>query len=119
MVPGERVGVVGHNGAGKSTLLRPVLRLWDRDRGRALVDGRDLKEYTIDSLRQQISVVFQDSVFFGMTVRENIALDRVLVLNEGQLCFVGTPEEYGAWLAHQMAGSTAVGVENLSRAKEG
>ncbi len=221
--PGERVGVVGHNGAGKSTLLRLLLRLRDPDRGRVLVDGRDLKEYTLDSLRRQVSVVFQDSVFFGLTVRENIALgradaglaevqqaaersrahhlierlphgydtvirhrgalfsvgerqriaiarallrdgriwlldepttgldpdtardlielllevtrgrtvfwvthdarilpglDRVLVLSEGEMSFVGTPEQYGGWLARQMAGTTRFGFEKLLKAKD-
>ena len=74
--PGERVGVVGHNGAGKSTLLRLMLRLMDPKRGRVEIDGRDAREYTVESLRRQVSVVFQDSVFFGLSVRGNIALGR-------------------------------------------
>lgn len=71
---GERVAIVGPNGAGKSTLLRLVLRLADPKDGQVLLEGRDLREYTIASLRRQMSVVFQDSVFFGLSVRENIAL---------------------------------------------
>ena len=74
--PGERVAVVGHNGAGKSTLLRLLLRLMDPKHGRVEIDGRDAREYTLESLRRQVSVVFQDSVFFGLTVRGNIALGR-------------------------------------------
>lgn len=74
---GERVAVVGLNGAGKSTLLRLIPRLLDPTRGRVLLDGRDLKDYGLESLRQQINVVFQDSVFFGLTVSENIALGRL------------------------------------------
>ena len=74
--PGERMAVVGPNGAGKSTLLRLVLRLADPHSGVVQLDGRDLREYTLKSVREQMSVVFQDSVFFGLTVRENITLGR-------------------------------------------
>ena len=81
--PGERVALVGHNGAGKSSLLRLLLRLRDPSRGVVLADGRDLREYTLDSLRAQFSVVFQDSVFFGMTVGENIAFGRPDATPEG------------------------------------
>ncbi|HEU5303883.1 MAG TPA: ABC transporter ATP-binding protein [Gemmatimonadales bacterium] len=69
---GKRIAVVGPNGAGKSTLLRLVLRLADPVSGRVLLDGRDLREYTLESLRRQMSVVFQDSVLAGLTVRENV-----------------------------------------------
>ena len=72
--PVERVAIVGANGAGKSTLLRLVLRFIDPDEGRVILDGHDLRDYTLDSVRRQISAVFQESVFFGLSVRENIAL---------------------------------------------
>ena len=68
----KRIGVVGPNGSGKSTLLRLVLRLADPASGRVLLDGRDVREYTLESLRRQMSVVFQDSVLAGLSVRENI-----------------------------------------------
>jgi ATP-binding cassette subfamily B protein len=71
---GERVAILGANGAGKSTLLRLMLRFVDPDTGRVLLDGRDLREYTVESVRRQISVVFQENVFFGLSVMENIAL---------------------------------------------
>jgi ATP-binding cassette subfamily B protein len=71
---GQRVGIVGGNGAGKSTLLRLALRLSDPTTGQVFLDGCDLRDYTIVSLRDQISAVFQTNVFFGLTVRENIAL---------------------------------------------
>jgi len=71
---GRRIAVVGPNGAGKSTLLSLVLRLADPHRGRILLDGLDLRDYTLDSVRGQTSVVFQDSVLTGLSVRGNIAL---------------------------------------------
>lgn len=71
---GKRIALVGANGAGKSTLMRLVLRLAEADRGRILLDGTDIRDYQIQSVRAQISVVFQDSVLTRLTVRENIAL---------------------------------------------
>jgi ATP-binding cassette subfamily B protein len=71
---GHRIAVLGDNGAGKSTMLSLVLRLADPDRGAVRLDGRDLRSYTIDSVRSQVSVMFQDSVLTGLSVRENIAL---------------------------------------------
>ncbi len=71
---GKRVALVGANGAGKSTLMRLVLRLAEAERGCVLLDGVDLRDYQIESVRAQISVAFQDSVLTRLTVRENIAL---------------------------------------------
>ncbi|BDA70476.1 ABC transporter, ATP-binding protein [Calothrix sp. PCC 7716] len=75
--PGQQVAVVGPSGSGKSTLLSLILRLYDPLSGRILIDGQDIREYTIDSLRQQISVVLQDSVLFAASVKENIAHGRL------------------------------------------
>ncbi len=71
---GRRVAIVGGNGAGKSTLLSLVLRLADPSRGRILLDDRDLRDYALEPLRRRMSVVFQDSVLTGVSVRDNIAL---------------------------------------------
>lgn len=73
---GERMAVLGPNGAGKSTLLRLLLRFADPGKGRVIIDGRDIREYSLASLRGQMSVVFQESIFFGHSVRENIAMGR-------------------------------------------
>jgi ATP-binding cassette subfamily B protein len=75
--PGQQVAVVGPSGSGKSTLLSLILRLYDPDFGRILIDSQDIREYTLDSLRQQISVVLQDSVLFAVSVRENIAYGKI------------------------------------------
>jgi ATP-binding cassette, subfamily B, bacterial len=71
--PGRQVALVGPSGGGKSTLASLLLRLYDPDEGRVVVDGRDIRDYTLDSLRGQIAVVLQESVLFAVTVRENIA----------------------------------------------
>jgi len=71
--PGQHVALVGPSGAGKSTLVSLILRLYDPVRGRVLIDGRDVREFTLESLRSQISVVLQDNVLFAASVRDNIA----------------------------------------------
>lgn len=71
--PGQQVAIVGTSGSGKSTLVSLLLRLYDPIAGQILIDGRDIREYTVDSLRSQISVVLQDSLLFAASVHENIA----------------------------------------------
>ncbi|WP_204141631.1 ABC transporter ATP-binding protein [Halomicronema sp. CCY15110] len=71
--PGQQVAVVGPSGSGKSTLMSLLLRLYDPTSGRVLIDGQDIRDYTLDSLRPQISVVLQESLLFAATIRENIA----------------------------------------------
>ncbi|MEY6432460.1 ABC transporter ATP-binding protein [Thioalkalicoccus limnaeus] len=72
VAPGERVAVVGPSGMGKSTLVSLLLRLHDPREGRVLVDGVDIREYRLDSLRAQISIVLSDSLLFAASVRDNI-----------------------------------------------
>ncbi|MFC5380494.1 ABC transporter ATP-binding protein [Aquipuribacter nitratireducens] len=71
--PGQRVGVVGPSGSGKSSLVSLLSRLRDPDRGQVLLDGHDVRDLTIASVRPQVAVVLQESVLFATTVRENIA----------------------------------------------
>jgi ATP-binding cassette, subfamily B, bacterial len=71
--PGQQIAIVGTSGGGKSTLVSLLLRLYDPTSGRVMIDGRDIREYTLESLRPQISVVLQDSLLFAATIRENIA----------------------------------------------
>jgi len=71
--PGQQIAVVGPSGSGKSTLMSLLLRLYDPTQGQVLIDGKDIRTYTLDSLRPQISVVLQDSLLFAATIRENIA----------------------------------------------
>jgi ATP-binding cassette subfamily B protein/subfamily B ATP-binding cassette protein MsbA len=74
--PGQTVAFVGGTGAGKSTLLSLVPRFYDPTVGRLLLDGVDLRTITKKSLRDQISIVLQDTLLFSTTIRENIAYGR-------------------------------------------
>ncbi|HEX9638343.1 MAG TPA: ABC transporter ATP-binding protein [Acidobacteriota bacterium] len=73
---GERVGLVGHSGAGKSTVLALLLRLYDPDQGRILVDGFDIRRLRLATYRSQIAVVLQEPFLFGISVAENIGFGR-------------------------------------------
>jgi ATP-binding cassette subfamily B protein/subfamily B ATP-binding cassette protein MsbA len=76
VAPGQRVAVVGPTGAGKSTLLSLLPRFYDPTRGRVLIDGRDVREYRLASLRRQIAMVPQPPLLFPVSLRENIAFGR-------------------------------------------
>ena len=73
---GTRVALVGHSGCGKSTCLKLLLRFYDPREGRVLFDQIDLREAQLDSLYEQIGVVFQESFLFNTSVRENIRMGR-------------------------------------------
>ena len=74
--PGEVVALIGHSGAGKSTTAQLIPRLYDPADGAVLIDGTDIRTFTLSSLRSQIGVVLQDTVLFSGTVAENIAYGR-------------------------------------------
>jgi len=70
---GQRVAVAGPSGAGKSTMITLLTRLRDPDQGRVLLDGRDVRDLSVDSVRAQVAVVLQESVLLAVSIRENIA----------------------------------------------
>ena len=74
--PGEKIGVVGRSGAGKSTLVNLLLRFYDLERGRILIDGQDIAMVTQNSLRAQIGMVTQDTSLLHRSVRDNILYGR-------------------------------------------
>jgi ATP-binding cassette subfamily B protein len=74
--PGTVVGLVGPTGSGKSTTMALLSRLWDPQSGAIRIDGRDIRDATIESLRMNIGVVFQDSGAFNRTIGENIRIGR-------------------------------------------
>ena len=73
---GATVALVGPSGAGKTTLVSLIMRFYDPNRGRILLDGQDLRKIKVESLRQNVSLVLQDPVLFGSTIGENIAYGR-------------------------------------------
>jgi ATP-binding cassette subfamily B protein len=74
---GEVLALVGENGAGKTTLVKLLSRLYDPDEGRILLDGHDLREYSVEALRANIGVIFQDFVRYYFTASDNIAVGRI------------------------------------------
>jgi ABC-type multidrug transport system fused ATPase/permease subunit len=76
IAPGETIALVGETGAGKSTFAKLVARFYDPTEGRVLVDGHDLREVSVHSLRSQMGIVPQEGFLFSGTVRENIAFGR-------------------------------------------
>jgi ATP-binding cassette subfamily B protein len=74
--PGTRVALVGPTGAGKSTSMALLMRLRDPDAGRILIDGVDIRDATLDSLRANLGAVFQDSLLFNRTIADNLRVGR-------------------------------------------
>jgi ATP-binding cassette subfamily B multidrug efflux pump len=74
--PGEKIGLVGRSGAGKSTIVNLLLRFYDLEEGRILIDGQDIAACTQDSLRSQIGMVTQDTSLLHRSVRDNILYGR-------------------------------------------
>ena len=73
IAPGEKVAIVGSTGAGKSTLVSLIPRFYDPTSGEVCIDGQDIRNFALQSLREQISLVLQDSLLFNGSIRENIA----------------------------------------------
>jgi ATP-binding cassette, subfamily B, bacterial len=80
--PGQCVAIVGPTGAGKSTLLSLLMRFYDPQRGQVLVDGHDVRDLRLEDLRRQISVVLQEPLLFGGTIRDNIRYGRLEASDE-------------------------------------
>ena len=88
---GQSVAIVGRNGSGKTTLLALLPRFFDPDQGRIRIDGTDIRNVTLPSLRKQISIVTQESVIFPGTIAQNIAYGNPLAEPDARLgCPAGT-----------------------------
>ncbi len=75
--PGERVALIGENGQGKTTIVKLITRLYDPTEGQILLDGIDLREYSLEDLYKEIGVIFQDFMRYEMTAHENVAVGRI------------------------------------------
>ena len=74
--PGETLGIMGATGSGKTTIASLILRLYDRTSGQIVLDGQEIKHYSLDALHQKIGAVLQKDVLFADTIRENILFGR-------------------------------------------
>ncbi|HVX65871.1 MAG TPA: ABC transporter ATP-binding protein, partial [Bryobacteraceae bacterium] len=85
IAPGERIALIGENGQGKTTIVKLLTRLYDPSEGRILLDGVDLRDYSIEDVHKQIGVIFQDFVRYEMTARDNIAVGRIDAAANGNI----------------------------------
>jgi ATP-binding cassette subfamily B protein len=106
--PGETVGLVGETGAGKSTLVKLVPRFHDADAGRVTVDGVDVREYDLQTLRGEVAVIEQNPYLFSGTVAENIAYgdDETLAAETGDEALVAGDDDTLATGRDETAGSS-------------
>ncbi len=80
--PGEKIGLVGRSGAGKSTIVNLLLRFYELESGRILIDGQDIRQVTQDSLRAQVGMVTQDTSLLHRSVRDNLCYGRMQASDE-------------------------------------
>lgn len=92
---GEAIALVGRNGAGKTTLVKLLTRLYDPDEGEIFIGGRNIKEYDLQDLREQVGVIFQDYVNYYMSARENIGVGRINEIENEDLV-MGAARKSGA-----------------------
>ena len=114
--PNESVAFVGRNGAGKTTLIKLLVRLYDPTKGDILLDGMNIREYDIESLRQLFGVIFQDYTRYCLTLRENIGFGDVRYIDDTHRIQQAAkmadtdrvaerlPQQYETYLARQFAG---------------
>src|SRR5205814_6186805 len=82
VAPGESVALVGHTGSGKTTITNLLMRFYDVQRGKILLDGVDVRDWDLQSLRENFAVVLQDIFLFSGTVESNIRLGREDIADE-------------------------------------
>ena len=114
---GTKLALVGENGAGKTTLVKLLARLYEPTEGRILLDGRDLRDYELASLRDNVGVIFQDFFRYQLTARENIAIGRIEELDQqpriedsatkslAREVIEGLPGQYEQLLGRRFAGA--------------
>ena len=79
---GETITLVGNSGGGKTTIVNLLPRFYDVKNGNILIDGIDIRDYTLESLRKNIAVVFQDNFLFSGTIKDNILLGKLNATDE-------------------------------------
>jgi ATP-binding cassette, subfamily B, bacterial len=104
LAPGERIALVGENGAGKTTLVKLLARLYDPDEGQILLDGTDLREYDVDSLRRNVGVIFQDFVRYDFALKENIAVGNIARIEDDPAIKAAAERSLADSVAQRLAG---------------
>ncbi len=104
---GSHVAIVGLSGSGKSTIVNLLLRFWDPQEGRVLMDGHDVRDLTLGSVRGQIGLVFQDTFAFDTTLRQNIALAREGA-TDAEVMDAARAARLEGWVASLPAGADTV-----------
>jgi ATP-binding cassette subfamily B protein len=102
--PGERIALIGQNGQGKTTIVKLMTRLYDPTAGQVLLDGVDLREYSIEDLCQEVGVIFQDFMRYEMTARENIAVGRIEFLDDEKRIHAAAEKSLADGVIQQLAG---------------
>ena len=102
--PGERIALIGQNGQGKTTIVKLITRLYDPSAGQVLLDGIDLREYSIEELCQEVGVIFQDFMRYEMTARENIAVGRIEFLDDEKRIHTAAEKSLADGVIQQLAG---------------
>lgn len=105
---GERIALIGENGQGKTTIVKLLTRLYDPTAGRILLDGVDLRDYSMEDLHSQIGVIFQDFMRYEMTARDNIATGRLEAAEEHAIKNAARKS-----LAHEVVARLPRGYEQL------
>jgi len=94
LAPGQKIALLGENGAGKTTLVKLLCRLYDPTAGRITLDGRDLRDYDLESLRREIGVIFQDFLKYDATAGDNIGFGSIEALANEQQMGVASEKSY-------------------------
>ena len=102
--PGEHVALVGENGQGKTTLVKLLARLYDPTSGAILLDGTDLREYSVEELHKEIGVIFQDFVRYDMPARMNIGVGRIDHVDDDEALWTAAEKSRADRLLTRFAG---------------
>ena len=101
VAPGETVAIVGATGVGKSSLANLILRFYDVSAGSIVLDGRDIRDYTLASLRQAVGIVQQDVFLFARSIRDNMALREAAKKADAAAFIEALPEGYDSYVGER------------------
>jgi len=102
--PGQRIALIGENGQGKTTVVKLITRLYDPTEGEILLDGVDLRDYTLEELHREMGVIFQDFMRYEMTVKENIGVGHVEVPHSNEELMAAAQKSLAAEVVAKLAG---------------